>query len=95
MNQACLATALLVIIAGLLATACTGPSQATTPAVAEGAVPMALKINSPAFASGHDIPTRFTCQGPDISPALEWSDPLTVPTIDVKEADQIHEKDNA
>jgi Raf kinase inhibitor-like YbhB/YbcL family protein len=32
-------------------------------------------INSPAFAQDEAIPTQFTCDGDDVSPALEWRDP--------------------
>jgi Raf kinase inhibitor-like YbhB/YbcL family protein len=34
---------------------------------------MPLSIRSPAFADGGEIPARFTCEGDDVSPALEWS----------------------
>ena len=34
---------------------------------------MALEINSPAFSEGEMIPTRYTCDGPDVSPELSWS----------------------
>lgn len=33
---------------------------------------MELKLVSTAFANGGVIPSRFTCDGPDISPSLEW-----------------------
>jgi hypothetical protein len=33
---------------------------------------MALQIESPAFANGADIPSRYTCEGDDIAPALNW-----------------------
>ncbi|MFA6987179.1 MAG: YbhB/YbcL family Raf kinase inhibitor-like protein [Arenimonas sp.] len=33
---------------------------------------MAMKLTSPAFAAGAQIPARFTCEGEDISPALSW-----------------------
>lgn len=32
-----------------------------------------LKIESPAFSNGTDIPARYTVQGDDISPPLSWS----------------------
>lgn len=32
-----------------------------------------IRLSSPAFAAGEAIPARFTCQGQDISPPLEWS----------------------
>lgn len=35
---------------------------------------MALAIMSRAFKNGDVIPTRYTCDGEDISPALVWSD---------------------
>ena len=33
---------------------------------------MALTLNSPAFPHQGDIPRQYTCQGDDISPALQW-----------------------
>lgn len=33
---------------------------------------MALQISSPVFANGQHIPVRYTCDGQDISPPLEW-----------------------
>jgi len=41
----------------------------------EGGAAMALTINSADFSSGGTIPKQFTCDGADISPALEWNDP--------------------
>jgi Raf kinase inhibitor-like YbhB/YbcL family protein len=34
---------------------------------------MTLKLTSPAFTHEGSIPSRFTCEGEDVSPALEWS----------------------
>jgi Raf kinase inhibitor-like YbhB/YbcL family protein len=34
---------------------------------------MTLTITSPAFPNQGEIPKQFTCDGKDISPALEWS----------------------
>ena len=34
---------------------------------------MSLTLTSPAFAPGGEIPARYTCEGDDVSPALEWS----------------------
>lgn len=36
---------------------------------------MALVVSSSAFQEGTEIPTKYTCQGQDISPALSWSEP--------------------
>jgi Raf kinase inhibitor-like YbhB/YbcL family protein len=32
-----------------------------------------FKIKSPAFADGDTMPVKFTCDGDDVSPKLEWS----------------------
>lgn len=36
---------------------------------------MAFSLTSPAFRNMEEIPTRYTCEGEDISPPLKWSDP--------------------
>lgn len=33
-----------------------------------------MRLNSSAFADGAAIPRRFTCDGEDLSPPLDWSD---------------------
>lgn len=33
-----------------------------------------MRLRSSAFADGSAIPRRFTCEGEDISPPLEWSE---------------------
>ena len=33
-----------------------------------------LSLTSPAFASGHPIPAKYTCSGEDHSPPLAWTD---------------------
>lgn len=33
---------------------------------------MALEITSSVFSEGEMIPTRYTCDGPDVSPDLAW-----------------------
>ena len=35
---------------------------------------MTLKITSSAFAQGHPIPKKYTGEGTDVSPPLEWSE---------------------
>lgn len=35
--------------------------------------PMPLTIRSPAFHEGGAIPARYTCDGEDLSPPIEWS----------------------
>jgi len=34
---------------------------------------MPMTLTSPAFAAGGEIPEPFTCEGPDVSPALDWT----------------------
>ena len=36
---------------------------------------MALELKTTAFAPGGAIPKKFTCDGPDVSPALTWGAP--------------------
>jgi Raf kinase inhibitor-like YbhB/YbcL family protein len=35
----------------------------------------AFELRSSAFSPGGEIPGKHTCDGPDLSPALHWSDP--------------------
>jgi Raf kinase inhibitor-like YbhB/YbcL family protein len=35
---------------------------------------MSLTLSSPAFEANGAIPRRFTCEGDDVSPPLDWSD---------------------
>ena len=41
---------------------------------AEG-VGMAFLLTSPAFKEGEEIPAKYTCEGQDISPLLDWTAP--------------------
>ena len=34
-----------------------------------------LSLTSDAFANGQSIPTKYTCKGKNISPALAWTEP--------------------
>jgi len=58
-----------------------GPGPAPTPvpeALAppeEGGPERAFELTSTAFAAGEPIPQKYTCDGQDISPPLQWSDP--------------------
>ncbi len=36
---------------------------------------MAFELRSSAFARGQEIPVKHTCDGADLSPPLNWSDP--------------------
>lgn len=76
-------TALILAVAGFTAVACCNCSKATSeePAqpgargvgASQGISP--LTVTSAAFAEGGMLPTRFTCEGEEVSPPLTWSDP--------------------
>lgn len=70
MRLTTLATLLLAVLtaAGI---AC-GPSR---PSGKEAKPAMTMQLSSPSFADGASIPVQFTCQGADLSPALNWSAP--------------------
>jgi Raf kinase inhibitor-like YbhB/YbcL family protein len=57
----------LIILLLACAAACTG-AQDSSPAM-----PPTIAVESPAFAHEGSIPTRYTCDGDDISPALNWT----------------------
>ena len=55
-----------------------GPSLSPkpTPAVESPAAPeITFELTSTAFAHEEPIPPKYTCDGQDISPPLQWSDP--------------------
>lgn len=43
--------------------------------VSAGGPPMSLTISSSAFSNGGTIAKKFTCDGPDVSPPLTWTEP--------------------
>src|SRR5690606_21862983 len=51
--------------------ACRGPRRSS-----KGGAPMTrtISLSSPSFQHEGEIPGRFTCEGADVSPALEWED---------------------
>ena len=62
-------TALVIVV--IAAAGCgDGVSEPATRA------PVELRVSSPAFVEGAEIPTRFTCSGTGASPPLVWSGPL-------------------
>jgi Raf kinase inhibitor-like YbhB/YbcL family protein len=64
------ALVLLVLAGGLALGGCGSGDNA-----ASGPAPEASKrmgLSSPYFGFGHHIPKRFTCDGEDVSPSLEW-----------------------
>jgi Raf kinase inhibitor-like YbhB/YbcL family protein len=60
--------ALFLMLCSLLAgNACSSGPQLTGP--------LTLDLTSPDFSSGAVIPKQFTCDGADLSPALQWKAP--------------------
>jgi Raf kinase inhibitor-like YbhB/YbcL family protein len=67
---------LLIILTALFA-ACSAPTDSTgLSAQEEGTMPAALPLTSPAFTQGASIPVKYTCDGSNVSPQLDWSNPL-------------------
>jgi Raf kinase inhibitor-like YbhB/YbcL family protein len=65
---------LLILLAGSSAFA--DPASKADPWLTpEGGNAMALSISSPSFASGGEIPKKFTCDAADVSPQLVWTEP--------------------
>ena len=54
----------LALTVGLVAVACSGGGGKAAPAIS---------LASPAFAAGGRIPTKYACDGDDVSPPLSWS----------------------
>ncbi|MFN2590446.1 MAG: YbhB/YbcL family Raf kinase inhibitor-like protein, partial [Actinomycetota bacterium] len=63
-----------VRLAMVLALSLTACSTGSEPAVDLPSGPATLTVTSPAFSDGGTIPTRFTCDGPGISPPLRWAE---------------------
>jgi Raf kinase inhibitor-like YbhB/YbcL family protein len=57
----------VVVITLLLLTACQSPAVDTSNAVK-------FKLSSPAFEDSGSISQKFTCQGENVSPELNWSE---------------------
>jgi Raf kinase inhibitor-like YbhB/YbcL family protein len=65
---------LMVTLFALVMSDCSpGPSPAVSPQT--GGQTVSFELTSPAFAAGESIPRKYTCDGEDISPPLQWSDP--------------------
>ena len=47
-----------------------------------GVTPMSIPVSSPSFKEGERIPIKFTCDGTNLSPQLDWSgQPATVHSL--------------
>jgi Raf kinase inhibitor-like YbhB/YbcL family protein len=61
-----------VILAMLMLFFCSCKDGEQAGTGAEGGKKMEIKITSPAFEEGGMIPSKYTCDGADISPPLQW-----------------------
>jgi Raf kinase inhibitor-like YbhB/YbcL family protein len=61
----------IALAASLLAIGVCGGSGDESPILEDH--PTTIEITSTAFAEGSDIPARFTCDGADVSPPLQWT----------------------
>ena len=60
-------------VAGLLSIAALAALVFPPGAFGEESGGKTMKLESPAFTPGGEIPRRFTCEGDDVSPELRWS----------------------
>jgi Raf kinase inhibitor-like YbhB/YbcL family protein len=65
---------ILLAFLGVLLGGCSQEAALSTAAPAGGAA-ADFNLTSPAFANGETIPSGYTCDGGDISPPLQWSQP--------------------
>ena len=65
----------LLMICLVLVIASCGPSPTPTTMPEKGDQAMAFELTSSVFTQGEPIPVKYTCDGEDISPPLEWGDP--------------------
>lgn len=52
---------------------CSCSSRNTSTATAERASKMTVQVTSTAFKEGGSIPSKYTCEGQDVSPPLAWN----------------------
>jgi len=65
-----------VLAAALLALAAVPGCKGANPTnPSQGGTPMSLTVRSTAFQEGQPIPMKYTGEGKDVSPALEWDAP--------------------
>jgi Raf kinase inhibitor-like YbhB/YbcL family protein len=70
----------LIFVFIFILTACTNGGRASRTAdqvktTIPGTLTVPFTISSPAFSQNSEIPIRYTCQGDDVSPAVDWSAP--------------------
>lgn len=63
-----------IVLIGVALSGC-GPSPAATETPPRGGQAMVFNLSSPAFNQGAAIPRKYTCDGEDLSPPLQWTEP--------------------
>jgi Raf kinase inhibitor-like YbhB/YbcL family protein len=90
---------ILLIILTVSFTACAAPGDSSgLPAEEEATMPTTLPLSSSAFSQGAPIPSKYTCDGSNISPQLDWANPpegtksftLIVTDPDASSGDFVH-----
>jgi Raf kinase inhibitor-like YbhB/YbcL family protein len=66
---------MLRLAPALLLLACADPEPAPPVTAPAGEEVADMTLTSPAFGDGDDLPVRFSCEGDNYSPPLEWTDP--------------------
>jgi Raf kinase inhibitor-like YbhB/YbcL family protein len=62
----------MAVAAGAMLFACGGNTSAARNAGLRKGAAMGFAIESPAWSAGETIPVKYTCDGADVSPPLEW-----------------------
>lgn len=65
----------LIMVLAWVIGGCGPDASPTAVAEQEGGQAMAFQIMSSAFSPGGVIPEKYTCDGQDLSPPLQWADP--------------------
>jgi hypothetical protein len=71
-----LAAVALVAFGSAASLSCKGstpPETKAAPDVPDAPDTSGFTLSSPAFGAGAAIPSKYTCDGPDVSPPLEWN----------------------
>ena len=72
--------ALFLLLIGVVLTAAIGcggggEKAVATPTVETGGRQVTMALTSSAFAAGESIPAKYTCDGDNVSPPLQWEQP--------------------
>jgi Raf kinase inhibitor-like YbhB/YbcL family protein len=66
-------TCAVLIVLGLALAGCAAAMAPVAPPTTDVSGGDAMQLTSSAFANGNSIPTRYTCDGENVSPPLAWT----------------------